>query len=72
MIPWEIGKQLVCGVTVVDAFVPSRLNQESLCKPGTTATEAEARKTEKYRELIDSGYFFNQWPWKYMVFWREQ
>ena len=26
--------------------------------PGTTATEAEARKIEKYRELIDNGYIF--------------
>ena len=36
----------------------SRLNQGSLCNPGTTATEAEARKIEKYRELIDNGYIF--------------
>ena len=35
-----------------------RLNQGSLCNPGTTATEAEARKIEKYRELIDNGYLF--------------
>ena len=27
-------------------------------KPGTTATEAEAPKNEKYRELIDMGYSF--------------
>ena len=56
MIPWEIGKQLVWDATVVDARAPSRLNQGSLCNPGTTATEAEARKIEKYRELIDNGY----------------
>ena len=49
MIPWEMGKQLVWDVTVVDALAPSRLNQGSLCNPGTTATEAEARKIEKYR-----------------------
>ena len=58
MIPWEMGKQLVGDVTVVDALAPSRLNQGSLCNPGTTATEAEARKIEKYRELIDNGYIF--------------
>ena len=58
MIPWEMGKQLVWAVTVVDALAPSRLNQGSLCNPGTTATEAEARKVEKYRELIDNGYIF--------------
>ena len=56
MIPWEMGKQLVWVVTVVDALAPSRLSQGSLCNPGTTATEAEARKNEKYHELIDNGY----------------
>ena len=58
MIPWEMGKQLVWDVTVVDALARSSLYQGSLCNPGTTATEAEARKIEKYRELIDSGYIF--------------
>ena len=42
----------------MDALAPSRLNQGSLCNLGTTATEAEARKIEKYRELIDNGYIF--------------
>ena len=56
MIPWKMGKQLVWDVTVGDALAPSRLNQGSLCNPGTT--EAEARKIEKYRELIDNGYVF--------------
>ena len=45
-------------VTVVDALAPSRLNQGPLCNPGTTATEAEARKIERYRELLDNGYIF--------------
>ena len=56
MIPWEMGKQLVWDVTVLDAIAPSRLNQGSLCNPATIATEAEAGKIEKYRELIDNGY----------------
>ena len=42
----------------MDALAPSRLNQGSLCNPGITATEAEARKIEKYRELIDIGNIF--------------
>ena len=57
MILWEMGKQLVWDVTVVDALAPSRLNQGFLCNPGTT-TEAEERKIEKYRELKDIGYIF--------------
>ena len=58
MIPWEMGKQLVWDVTVVDDLSPSRLNQGSLCNPGTTVIEAEVRKIEKYRELIDKGCIF--------------
>ena len=58
MIPWGMGKQLVWDVMVVDALAPSRLSQGSSCNPGTTATEAEARKIEKYRELIDDEYIF--------------
>ena len=54
MIPWEMGKQLVWDVTVMDALAPSRLNQGPLCNPGTTATEAEARKIEKYCEFLDN------------------
>ena len=42
----------------MDALAHSRLNQGSSCNPGITATEAEARKIEKYRELIDNGYIF--------------
>ena len=42
----------------MDALARSRLNQGSLCKPGTTASEPEAGKIEKYRELIDNGYIF--------------
>ena len=44
MIPWELGKQLVWDVTVVDALAPSHLNQGFLCNPLVTATESEARK----------------------------
>ena len=53
-----MGKQLVWDATVAGALAPSCLNQGSLCNPGTTATEAEARKLEKYRESIDNGYTF--------------
>ena len=61
MIPWEMWEMselLVWDVTGVDALSPSRLHQDSLCNPGTTANEAEAHKIEKYREIIDNGYFF--------------
>ena len=58
MIPWQMCKQLVWDVTVVDALVPNLLNQGSVCNPRTTATEAEARKIEKYCELLDNGFTF--------------
>ena len=57
---WEMGKQLVWDITVVDALAPCRLNQGCLCNPGTTATEAEASIIEKYRDFIDNGYLFNR------------
>ena len=44
MICSESGKQLVWDVRVVDALAPSRLNQDFLCKPGTTVIKAEALK----------------------------
>ena len=53
-----MGEQLVWDVTVVDALAPSGLNQGSLCNPGSTDIEAEARRIEKFRELIDNGYIF--------------
>ena len=43
MNPWEMDKQLVWDVTIVDTLAASRQNQGSLCNPGTTANEAEAR-----------------------------
>ena len=49
MIPWDMGKQMVWYVTVVDALASSRLNQGSFCNPGTTATEAESRRNEVSR-----------------------
>ena len=55
--PWELGKKLVWVFTAVDALERSCLNQGSLWNPGNTATEVEARKIEKYRELLD-GYIF--------------
>ena len=42
-----------------DALAPSRLNQGSLCNPGTHATESEAREIAKYREMMDNGHFFS-------------
>ena len=56
-----MGKQLVCDVTVVDALASSRLNQGFSCNPGTTATEAEARKKSialNWEALTDNGYIF--------------
>ena len=33
IISWDMGKQFVWEVTVVDNLVSSRLNQGSVCKP---------------------------------------
>ena len=57
LIPWEMGKQLVWDVTVVDALAPSRLNQRSLCNPGTPATEAgvggsRSKERDRKSELV--------------------
>ena len=72
IIPWEMGKQLVWYVTVVDDLAHNRLNQGPLCNPGTTATEAEARKIEKYRELKHNGYIFQPVALKVPVFSRRE
>ena len=53
-----MGEQLLWDVTVVDALATNRMNQGSLCNPGTTAIEAEASKNEKYRESLDDGYIW--------------
>ena len=50
--------QTVWDVTVVDDLAPSRLSQGSLCNTGTIAIEPDARKNEKYCELIDNGHIF--------------
>ena len=42
----------------MDALAASHLSQGSLFNPETTATDAEARKIEKFRELINNGYIF--------------
>ena len=49
MIPWEMGKQLVWDVTIVDALAPCRLNQGSLCNPGSTATEKWSFRLTPFR-----------------------
>ena len=58
LVPWASGRQMVWDVTVVDSLAPSRINAGSICNPGTTAADAEQRKTSKYHKLIDTGYLF--------------
>ena len=53
-----MGNQLVWDVTVLAALAPSRLNQGYLRNPGSTATETEVRKIEKYRKLMKNRYTF--------------
>ena len=58
LVPWAVGKQLLWDVTVVDSLAPCRINAGSVCKPGTAAAEAEERKNDKYKDLVDDGYLF--------------
>ena len=48
MITWEMGKQIVWDVTVVDSLAPNRLNRGSSRNPVIPVTGAEARKIEKF------------------------
>ena len=45
-------------VTVVDSLAPCRINAGSVCNPGTAAAEAEERKIDKYKDLVNDGYLF--------------
>ena len=58
LVPWAVGKQLLWDVTVVDSLAPCRINAVSVCNPGTAAAEAEERKSDKYKDLVDDAYLF--------------
>ena len=58
LVPWAVGEQLLWDVTVVDSLAPCRINAGSVCNPGTAAAEAEERKNDKYKDLVDDGYLF--------------
>ena len=58
LVPWDVGKQLLCDVTVVDSLAPCRINGGSVCNPGTADAEAEERKIDKYKDLVNDGYLF--------------
>ena len=58
LVPWAVGKQLLCDVTVVDSLAPSRISAGSVCNPGTATAEAEEQKNDKYKDLVDDGYLF--------------
>ena len=57
-VPWAVGKQLLWDVTVVDSLAPFRKNAGSVCNPSPAAAEAEERKNDKYKDLVDDGYIF--------------
>ena len=56
LVPWADGMQLLWDVTVVDSLAPCRINAGSVCNPGTAAAEAEERKIDKYKDLVNDGY----------------
>ena len=59
LVPWADGEQLLWDVTVVDSLAPYRNNAGSVCNAGTAAVEAEERKIDKYKDLVNDGYLFN-------------
>ena len=58
LVPWADGKQPLWDFTVVDSLAPCRINAGSVCNPATAAAEAEERKSDKYKDLVDEGYLF--------------
>ena len=58
LVPWAVGKQLLWDVTVVGSLAPCRINAGSVFNPGTAAAEAEERKNDKYKDLVDDGFLF--------------
>ena len=50
LVSWAVGKQFLWDVAVVDFL--------NLIRTGTTAAEAEERKKDKYKDLLDDGYLF--------------
>ena len=58
LVPWADGKQLLWDVTVADSLAPCRINAGSVCNPGTAAAEADERKIDKYKDLVNDGYLF--------------
>ena len=59
LVPWAVGKQLLWDVTVMDYLAPNRISAMSICNPGTAAAEAEERKNDKYKDLVDDRYLFH-------------
>ena len=58
LVPWADGKQLLWDVLVVDSLAPCWINAGSVFNPGTAAAEAEERKIDKYKYLVNDGYLF--------------
>ena len=56
LVAWAVGKQLLWDVILVDSLAPCRINAESVYNPGTAAAEAEERKIDKYKDLLNDGY----------------
>ena len=61
LFPLVVCLQLQWDATVVDSFYANTKSAGSVCSPGTAMVEAEDRKSDKYRDLINHGCtFFNQ------------
>ena len=58
LVPWAVGEQLLWGVAIVVSLAPCRVDAGSVYNPGTAAAEAEERKIDKYKDLVNDGYIF--------------
>src|SRR6218665_878193 len=56
LIPWRAGRNLVWYATVIDTLVPSYL-QATAATAGAAAEIADARKTKKYQDLLNTHHF---------------
>ena len=64
LVPWKQGKHLLWDVTVVDVLALSCFSAGLAGNPGIAAVEAEERKNDKYKSLVEKGYLIQPFFYK--------